>query len=223
MVSPPECALQPAIYRTLTELQCPAVIDSGGFQGMTDVHKYADILLQTHHFFEWFPNLDAIGNQSKSNQNYEKLCDILPSEIRAKLIWVYQGGDVAMIEDYAKVSPLIGVGGLVPLSQHPAKLRAYLDSIIPTIIKTGVKTHLFGCTSASLLKWLAFQDWFYSADSSRWLYGMRSCEILTKNGKSFNATEMGFAFSPIERAKHNIRVLQSFLEPQKALQLEMMA
>lgn len=221
MVSPPKAARQPAIKRALQETGCRAILDSGAFQGQTDCQAYADILCQTHQLFEWIPNLDVIGDQAGSNRNFATLKSVLPAEVSKKLVWVYQGGDLAQIREYSKESPLVGIGGLVPYKDDFVYLQQYLQRVGAVLNECGATAHVFGITGFYTLKWLVMQNWFSSTDSTRWLSGMRSSEIFTMHGRSFRESD-GFLFTPEERARHAVRVLNAIAASTDRLQLSLL-
>lgn len=225
MFSPPARLVMPSLRGFLMSSAPPVgVLDSGAYQGFSDVDRYADILLETHEYLRWFVNLDVIGNQSLSNKNFERLHHLLPSDVAKKIIWVFQpGGDYSMISDYGAGS-LVGIGGLVRMSRSPGRLRGYLEGIGEHLLSVNATAHLFGMTNLQLLLWAAFQDWFTSADSTRWIYGLKSGEIITLRGDCFDSISRGMLFTPEERVRHNIRVLRQIVQGAgKKMQLSLLS
>lgn len=221
MFSPPTRLRNPKLKNFLMQ-NGGNVLDSGAYQGFTDVEAYADIVLESHSYLQWAVNLDAIADQDQSNRNFERLHNLLPSEVANKILWVFQtGADPAMIADYGK-NKLVGIGGMVPMHRYPARIRAYLEKVSKHLSAANSKAHLFGMTNLKLLKWAAFQDWFESADSTRWMFGLKSAELITVNGDCFDSADRGLMFTPEERARHNIRVLRAIVEaPADKVQLDL--
>ncbi|BAY59264.1 hypothetical protein NIES2135_61410 (plasmid) [Leptolyngbya boryana NIES-2135] len=222
MFSPPTKLNEPSVWACVAQSVNRNVLDSGAYYGFSDVAAYAAILDRVHSHFRWAANLDVIGNQHQSNQHYEQLHQRLPGAVADKILWVLQtDGDPAMISDYGR-NRLVGIGGLVPLRRHPEQLMRYLDRIASYLVAAGSTAHLFGMTNPKILKWAAFQEWFESVDSRRWMYGLTAKELLTVNGDAFDAEQRGFLFTPEERVSHNIRVLKAIVEtPEHSLQLEL--
>lgn len=217
MISPPQKALTCGMRQVLKSSGVRAVLDSGGFQGQADPQAYADILLSVHEYFEWFPNLDKIGDQEQSNKNFDILRQLLPSELHPKLVWVYQNGDMAMLHKYCQRFKFIGIGGLVPMAKDYDCLKSHLSRVGAVLQEHGTSAHVFGVTGVPILKWLATQSWFQSTDSTRWLSGFRHRETFDTQGKSISLPKQGFMFTPEEMSRNSIRVLHHILasEPQE--------
>lgn len=216
MISPPQKLLNPAIIESLKLFNARACADSGGFQGQTDVVWYADVIQQSlaQYDFDWFPNLDVIGDSIASQKNYERLIEILPKEIHHKILWVYQGGDLAVLKEICATQKYIGIGGLVPLSTKLSLLQKYLAPIGEILMECNATAHLFGITGAKSLKWLCFQPWFQSADSTSWMYGLKATDLFKANGDRVSMQSLGLMLTKEERARNNVRVIQSFLKQQ---------
>lgn len=213
MISPPRCLLLPSVVEAMSTISINTVADSGAFQGEADVNRYANLIQKaaSHYSLDWYANLDVIGDQQASHQNYRKLVEMLPSELSRKVLWVFQGDDFSLLKEMAQQAKYVGIGGLVPIASDFNRLKFKLDSCGQILNEVGAKAHLFGINGVRALKWVTLQDWFYSADSTAWLYGLKATEIFTTNGDRVRMSKLGLLLTKEERARNNIRVIQSFL------------
>jgi hypothetical protein len=116
---------QPALMKAFTE--CPNVrlaMDSRAFahrrrkkrspdERERYLDSYARTILKVGARFEWWSSPDEIGDQEQSNRNYEDLLARLEvEELRAKVLWVYQGSE-SDLAYMAGRTGLVGLGGLV--------------------------------------------------------------------------------------------------------------
>lgn len=200
MISPPHVVNNKLVNRWLNEHPGVATLDSGAFQGNTNIEKYCDLIEQYGNLFYWVANLDVINDPVGSQKNYDYLMENLPKAIAKKVLWVYQGG----LPD--RLPPLIGIGGLVPLAKRPLAIQEKLAEIGSLLTGSKTKCHVFGVANLSLLAWLYCQSWFESVDSSTWLCGIKSNEILTQNGR-MQCEKYGILLTPEERARASIRTL----------------
>lgn len=222
MVSPPKTAIKKDIRKFLESNSVDSFLDSGIFSAPISIEEYLDVIQEVGHLFEWIANLDKIDDQQSSNKNFDFLINKLSSELNKKIVWIYQNGSVEELKEFARSREMIAVGGLVPLRQSPSKIKTRLIDVSSALKEIPAKVHIFGVTNPTLLIWASFQSCFYSADSTRWLYGMKSGELLTMSGKSFDSIEYGLSFTPEERTRHNIRILKSFTEEKSSLQLSLL-
>lgn len=221
MISPPSKALNKNIENYLQSNKIDCFLDSGIFAKSITIDRYIEIILETGDIFTHIANIDCIGDQEKSNKNFEILINQLPNRLAKKMVWVHQGGELKEIPSYAKEFDLIAVGGLVPHFRKPEKIKTYLESVVNVVQGIDCKIHLFGMTNPYLLRWASFHDCFYSADSTRWMWGLKSGEILAANGSRIDATAIGLRFTPEERARHNVRVLKSFCNSRESFQYDL--
>lgn len=210
MISPPKIAIKTEVIEIIKGHS--AIFDSGAFQGMSNPDSYLEIVKSVGHLYEWFPSLDVIGDQEKTDFNYKYLYGKLSSNLRNKLVWVYQGGSFDSLKLYAGQSKLIGIGGLVPMKGKSKMIINYLEPIAKVLKESNCKAHLFGCTSIPVLKWASHQGCFASVDSSRWVCGFSKGEMIDSTGRSYRPIEMGLLFSGEELARQNIRSLRSVCE-----------
>lgn len=203
-----------AAFTRLDELDLPLALDSGAFQGREDVEAYASFLAAHGDRFEWYANMDVIGDQAGSDYNFAYLC-----RQGFEPLWVFQGGDdLAPLADHARGQ--VGIGGLVPkLLQHTDVARRYLDRIGEVLAGTGARAHFFGLTAASLLKEYAREEWFASADGSTWLVGMKYGAFIDGYGRQHSQKDLHLRFDKWDLSRQNVRQIQSWITDPAAISL----
>jgi hypothetical protein len=209
-------ACQPALLEAYERYSdVPLYLDSGAFQGKMDIETYRKIIERVGHRFTWIANLDVIGDPHRSDENYAWLTKMLLPDLRAKVLWVYQGGCLHQLATRARELKCVGIGGLVRVMEEQGidAVLMYLKRVGAVLAQAGAKGHTFGCGSAYILQAICAEPWFASTDTSKWLIGYRAQELLLANGGYRSATELGLRLSRAECAANNIRVLREWIDP----------
>jgi hypothetical protein len=184
-------------------------LDSGSPQGNKDLSGYASLIKRIGSRFEWIANLDVIGDQEASDENWRTL-----KRLGANPLWIYQargGKEIDWIAQYSD-ERMIGVGGLVPIVSNDAnKACDLIGKIGRTLEFYGMKAHFFGVSSPLILREFAKSNWFSSADSQSWLSGIKSRELIRENGSRVKATEFGLKLTQMECAAQNIRQIHNWM------------
>jgi hypothetical protein len=208
-----QIATQPAMIAAYERWPgVPLVLDSGAFQGVTDIDWYAEVMSQIGDRFEWCANLDVIGDQSASDRNWMTL-----KERDVSPLWVYQvqgGRDLKYLASVADVHRFIGVGGLVPLiKSNVSKALRLIEEVGRVLTRLRAQAHFFGVGSPMILAEFAGEEWFASADSQSWLCGFKARELITRDGRRVktNGPGLGLALLPEECAAQNIRQINAWL------------
>ena len=203
----------------------PLYLDSGAFQGNTDVGGYRKVIERIGERFVWVANLDSIGNAHTSNANYRALTHALPPHLADKVLWIYQGGCLKDLAAHAHERPIVGIGGVVPIivDEGLDAAHTYVKRVGEVVQEAGSHAHLFGVGSPYLLQALNRETWMASVDTSKWLLGYKAQELLLASGQHCSATQLGLRLSRAECAANNIRVLREWissdLSPQPMLSL----
>lgn len=199
-------------YRRWPEV--PLVLDSGAFQGNTDLEGYAAIVHQIGDRFQWVANLDVIGDQEASHNNWLQL-----KERDVDALWIYQvegGWSLNDLENALQTLPRhIGVGGLVPvIKRSPDEALTLIERIGRRLERYWAKAHFFGVGTPTILSAFAGEGWFASADSQSWLAGFKARELLTGDGRRVTCEALGLEFTRDECAAQNIRQIHSWIAGQ---------
>jgi hypothetical protein len=205
-------ATQPAMieaYRRWPEV--PLVLDSGAFQGVTDVTWYAEVVHKVGDRFVWIANLDVIGDQSASDRNWHELY-----KMDCEPLWIYQvegGASLRRLEKEVDSNgkSIIGIGGLVPVIKRSVDEAMYLIQDIGEILRPWCRAHFFGVSSARILAEFGREPWFASADSQSWLSGMKARELFTRDGRRVRCDDLGLELSREECAQQNIRQVHTWM------------
>lgn len=205
--------IEPAVHEAARESNMQLVLDSGAFQGLSDVTVYARVLdwLGTHgglDIFNWYASLDVIGDQKRSNANLDELrshgFDPLP-------VYQVDSADWELLHAMGTEEDLIGIGGLVPHAMRSrANVMGLLNQVDDVLGGTSARVHVFGIGSPVVLEWLRWHPWCASADSQKWLQGKRARALYRANGDRILARNHGFAFTPMECAVQNMRVISGW-------------
>lgn len=209
------CVMQPAIQRALEDFpELPLVLDSGAYQGESDLESYVDVLRQVHHRFEWCAGLDDLSSQHVTDERYLELTGIY----FFNCLWVYQlaGGQPASHIEWARrelLTPgadLIGVGGCVGYARAHGQsaLMKRIEDVGRVLKETGLRAHFFGVGSPALLRAFSGADWFASADSSKFLAGKKARKIYRLDGSTINAQKSGLALTAMACAQQNVRQIE---------------
>ena len=206
-----QIATQPAMtaaYERWPEI--PLALDSGAFQGVTDVDWYANVVRQIGDRFDWVANLDVIGDQAASDRNWEALHSQM-----INALWVYQvngGRQLGYMASVAEVERFIGVGGLVPVMKLSVqRAMDLIGEIGRWLERSGARAHFFGVSSPLVLAEFAGEEWFASADSQTWLSGFKSRELLARDGGRLKCEQLGIELSREECAAQNVRQIHTWM------------
>ena len=219
-------AAEPALQEAIALYPAvPFALDSGSVQGNRDIQAYVRLLSLMAHRVEWAANLDVLHNQDMSDRHFQMLQALLAGQeqAQAKLLWVYQSqsrggswhpdGDVDRLKRAVEQHRFIGLGGLRSVfARDLLRAQDLLDLIGNILDAAGAQAHVFGLGNHSILSYCLAQRWFRSADSARWLQGLRSRTLLTVDGTSISGTSL--AFSGLQCAEQNIRAIQTWMRLQ---------
>ena len=206
-------ATQPAMlaaYQRWPEI--PLVLDSGAFQGVTDVTWYAKVVHEIGDRFTWVANLDVIGNQQASDENWLRLSD----EMDVHPLWIYQveGGEglnhLRAWLDTRIGTNTFGVGGLVPIIKANPQRAIQTIKTIGEVLEPWRKAHFFGVGTSTILARFAHEPWFASADSQTWLCGFKNRELLNPRGR-WKCNDLDLELSREECARQNVRQVHRWL------------
>ena len=193
------------------------VLDSGAFQGNSNLTGYAELIKKIGWRFDWYANLDVIGNQQASDDNWQALVGLGISPL-----WVYQvkgGRKLDYLKSVADVRRFVGIGGLVPVIRedvgHAVDLIGNIGRELSAVDATA---HFFGVSTPAILSRYANEPWFASADSQAWIAGFKAREIINVDGRRVKVNQLGYHFTGRECAAQNIRTIHSWLSS-KNLQL----
>jgi len=142
-------------------------------------------------------------------------------QAQAKLLWIYQcqsrhaswhpDGDLDRLKRAVEYHHFIGLGGFRQVFARDLLQAQDLLGMIGTILDAaGAQAHVFGLGNYSLLSFCLTQRWFRSADSARWLQGLRSRSLLTVDGTSIKGTSL--LFSGLQCAAHNVRAVHAWMQ-----------
>jgi len=185
-----------------------ATLDSGAYQGNTDIDGYCGLLDEVQERFLWYANLDVMGNSLETQRNY---CEMVRRGYRP--LWIHQpGGDLGLLHEMVQENGLVGLGGVVPiLKRELAAAIRYLLEMGDAVGTAGGKAHVFGLTSARVLVAIAGREWFESADGQTWLVGYKAQELVSRDGRRWKSDDLGLALTRAECAANNIRVMNGWV------------
>jgi len=198
----------------------PLALDSGAFERMTTpaafIHDLIFIeqeLIRSAGFgldrFDWVAGLDVISDQETTDRYYERV-----SGACGEVLWVYQvqGGEPPEhITSFAGSGDLIGVGGLVPLLRSQADTAAQrIEAIGRVLSRIGAQAHFFGVGSPRILSRYASATWFASADSTKWMNGLKERRLYLPDGGSILAEKVGLSLTGLECGRQNIRQIDQW-------------
>jgi len=218
-------ASEPALQMALAQYPTlPVALDSGSIQGNQDIHAYSRLITRMAPRVEWAANLDVIHNQELSDHHFQQLQVLLAgnAQARAKLLWIYQcqsrgaswhpDGDVDRLKRAVDQHRFIGLGGLRSVFSRDLLRAQDLLGVIGDILDAAdTQAHIFGLGNRSVLSSCLTQRWFRSADSARWLQGLRSRMLLTIDGTAMSGTAL--TFSGLQCAEQNVRAIQAWMQP----------
>lgn len=202
----------------------PLALDSGGYQGYADIEAYACLIKTIGPRMQWCANLDALHNQHKSDEHYRRLTALLADDerVRNKLLWIYQcqsagnrwsrQGHLDALKRALEHHRFVGIGGLVSvITRSLFEAEDLLEQIGEILDAAQAQAHLFGLGNFTLLVQCSGRRRFRSADSSRWLQGLKSRTLLAIDGTTLNASKL--TWSGLQCAEQNVGAVHSWLKP----------
>jgi hypothetical protein len=200
-------------------------LDSGACQGNRNVERYARLVKELAPRLVFCSNLDVLHNQSQSDEHFQLLQYLLANHepARKKLLWIYQcqsrgsswhhQGDVVALKRAVEKHKMVGIGGLVSvLERDPIEAHDLLCLLGEILNEAEAQAHLFGPGNYPLLRWLVTQRWCRSADSARWIHGLKSRMLLTRDGQVIRGEKL--LFPRLQCAENNVRAIQEWMQPQ---------
>lgn len=196
--------------KALRDFDCPLVLDSGAFQGVTDVDAYIELVYDLKDRIQWYVVLDKMEDQCETDINMFTM-----ENAGLNPLWVYQvDGERGLRHLYrrAKKYGFVGIGGLVKHAMSDAaSLLDRIEKIGLVLSEANAEAHFFGIGSPTILRSFNGTSWFRSADSQKWLSGKRSHTLLTRSGESIRPPDRGLLFTGKECARQNIRQIERWL------------
>lgn len=198
-------------------------LDSGAVQGNRNVARYARLIKSIGPRMQWVSSLDRLHDQQTSDEQYQhlqRLLDDAPT-MQRKVLWIYQtqsrgnhwhpDGDLERLKHALDRHRFIGLGGLVSVIERDI-LRAQdiLETIGEILDAADVQAHAFGVGNYPLLSYCLCQKWFRSADSARWLQGLRSRTLLARDGTTMSGKKL--SFTGLQIAAQNVESMLAWME-----------
>jgi hypothetical protein len=215
---------QPRLRQVYASFHQRLALDSGACQGNADVEGYARLIKELSPIVTFCSNLDVLHNQWQSDEHFGYLQHLLADDEQAcrKVLWVYQcqsrgarwhpQGDIDRLKRALERHTVVGIGGLVSILERDLiEAQDVLSALGGILSEAGAQAHLFGLGSYPLLRWCLTQPWFRSADSARWLRGLSSRTLLTRDGQTLSGKKL--AFTGLQCAAHNVAVMQGWMQP----------
>jgi hypothetical protein len=111
---------------------------------------------------------------------------------------------------------MVGIGGFVSvLERDLVEAHDVLCTLGAILSEAGAQTHVFGLGNYPLLKFCVMQPWFRSADSARWLHGLKSRTLLTRDGHVLDGKKL--LFSGLQCAENNVCAIQEWIQPEASV------
>lgn len=155
--------------------------DSGAFTAFTqgidlNIDLYAEWLLRWKHHFDFYVNLDVVGDpkQSLKNQRY------LENQYGLKPLPVFHvGEDFEHLRQMITEYNYIALGGMASHLKNKKEMMPWLIQCFK-IAEGKARFHGFGCTNMTVLTSLPWR----SVDSSSWSSGFRWGELCVFNSST---------------------------------------
>lgn len=164
---------------------------------------------------QWISSLDRLHDQKTSDEQYQQLCYLLADDVqaRSKLVWIYQTqsrgdhwhpeGDLELLKRALDTHRFVGLGGMLSVIERDILRAQDILGIIGEILdEAGAEAHVFGVGNYPLLTYCLLQRWFRSADSARWIQGLRSRTLLTLDGNVMSGKKL--SFTGLQCAEQNV-------------------
>lgn len=193
-------------------------LDSGAFSAFTrnatiNIDEYIDFCLQVKDYVKVIANLDVIGDNQKTYENWRY---IRSKEVNALPVIQY-GANEKYFDLYLKEhnERYIALGGLVPYARKKEELKNWLDYCFHKIKEYWpVKTHLFGTTTAWVLKNYPA----YSCDGTTWLQGGKFGVTLEYKSFSIKPRKLSPAYKDATNYKYKgIKNAELFVKLEKQI------
>jgi hypothetical protein len=205
----------PNLFAACEEFHVRLAFDSGAYTkplSIKAIERYANIIRILGARCDFYANADVIGDQRKSEENYQLLLSLLPPELHHLVLWVYQSSaPIRELERGLERFTRIGVGGLVGLSE--TRRCAVLNSVAPRIAARGRMAHFFGLGQRLHLRMLAKVLDDFSADATTWQVGTKYRRMIHREGYQVDSDKTGFDLAPEDMNVQNARVMQRWLQP----------
>ncbi len=198
-------------------------LDSGAIQGNRNVAGYARLLKSIGPRMQWVSSLDRLHNQQASQEQYEELLRLLTDAplVRQKVLWIYQtqsrgnhwhpDGDLELLKRAVEKYRFVGLGGLVSVIERDImRAQDLLEAIGAILDAADAQAHAFGIGNYALLTYCLCQKWFRSADSARWIQGVRSRTLLKLDGTTMSGRQL--SFSGLQCAEQNVGSVLAWME-----------
>lgn len=208
--------------------QVEMALDSGACQGNRNVERYARLVRALCPRMTFCSNLDVLHNQYQSDEHFRQLQRLLMKDEQActRLLWVYQcqsrgsrwhpQGDMDALRRALERHTFIGIGGFVSILERDLiEAQDVLSALGAILNEAGAQAHIFGLCSYPLLRWCVTQPWFRSADSARWLHGLSSRTLLTRDGHTLSGKQL--LFTGLQCAAQNVAVIQEWMQPETGI------
>lgn len=156
-------------------------IDSGAFTAYTlgtiiKIEDYITYIHKNNKYIAQYANLDVIGNEKKTYENY---LEMKKSGLKPIPVF-HQFENNKYLHKYLEDTDYIALGGMV--GYQPVKLIPFLDTCYSIIKNYGQKKiHGFGISSIRL--WERYP--FYSCDSTSWIVGSMFAKIIQFKNRHF--------------------------------------
>ncbi|HVU67793.1 MAG TPA: hypothetical protein VHD63_11710 [Ktedonobacteraceae bacterium] len=198
-------------------------LDSGAVQGNQNVARYARLLKSIGPRMQWVSSLDRLHDQQSSQEQYEELQRLLADApiVSQKVLWIYQtqsrgnhwhpDGDLELLKRAVERYRFIGLGGLVSVIERDImRAQDLLEDIGKILDAADAQAHAFGIGNFSLLTSCLTRKWFRSADSARWLQGLRSRTMLARDGTTMSGKKL--SFTGLQIAAQNVESMLAWME-----------
>jgi hypothetical protein len=222
---------QPALRQAYERWsQVELTLDSGACQGNRQIERYAGLMKELSPRMTFCSNLDVLHNQHMSDTHLHHLQHLLADneEARNKLLWIYQcqsrgtlwhpDGDQDALKRALEQHKIVGIGGFVSvLERDLIEAHDVLCALGAILSEAGAQAHVFGLGNYPLLRFCVTQPWFRSADSARWLHGLKSRTLLTRDGHVIDGKKL--MLSGLQCAENNVCAIQEWMQPKAPMPL----
>lgn len=198
-------------------------LDSGAVQGNQNVARYARLLKSIGPRMQWVSTLDRLHDQQSSQEQHEELLRLLSDAplVSQKVLWIYQtqsrghhwhqDGDLELLKRAVERYRFIGLGGLVSVIERDImRAQDLLEDIGEILDAADAQAHAFGIGNFPLLTSCLTRKWFRSADSARWVQGLRSRTMLARDGTTMSGKKL--SFTGLQIAAQNVESMLAWME-----------
>jgi hypothetical protein len=194
----------------------PLVVDSGAYtKALTraDIEAYARLIILLGVRVIWYAAPDAMGDQARSNENYNYLLSLLPPELHDRVLWIYQSSaPIEYLYQGLEKHQRVGIGGLVPMIQADrVKAEKKIVELAEIVQQYRRKPHFFGLSVYKIIQRLHDILPDYTVDSTTWIDGGKYGIVINSIGQQKPANEGGYAFDTEAILRSNIRVMSKWM------------